>query len=220
MPCVKTEKGYFGGKEFTMRVNVAGDGVFRINLPKWAHGALGVEKIEKDTLDAAIKEFKKQREKYLGMLSSQKKVIRYMFKIQDKTARYGGGKGERDQLQFGVGKGIQFGIANLFETTHYSADGKVLRKEYDHHSSRDIDAEKIEQPYPEGYNYSQFGAMASARSHECNVVEWTQEREDWFMALCMCLDGLIGKLKSLDENQDLLLEAVKSQLLIGGPSAK
>ena len=217
MPCVKTEKGYFGGQEFTMRVNVGKDGMIRIKLPEGAHGALGMEKVEKDTLHAAIEEFKKQKKKYSGMLTSQKMVIRYTFRLQDKTDRYSCDNTERDDISFGIGKGIQFGIANLYETTHYNSDGEVCRKEYDYRAGDDID-EDIEQPYPDGYDYATHGAMAEARSHECNVVDWTEEREAWFMNLCKLMDGLIGKLKTLDENQDLLLEAVNSQLLLGGPS--
>jgi len=130
-------------------------------------------------------------------------VIRYVFEINDKTHRYSG-QDERDDLTFGVGKGVQFGVANMIETAHADADGKILRQSY---------TEDNKQPYAPGYQYSRFRGMESTID-DIQTIEWSQEREDWFVALCRAMDVLIEKLKTLDEDQQLLLTAVESGSLL------
>jgi len=202
MATVKSEKTYFGGKAFTMRVNVASDGIFRIKLPVHAIEALSVDVIEKATLTEAVKEFERLSRNYANMLTVDRKVIRYCFRLQDKTHRHVPKEGERDDIGFGIGKGLQFGVVNMIETAHKDSDGDVKRRSY---------KPATDDPYPAGYGYGQFDSIGSCEAH---TVDWTIEREAWFLGFCDALDTLIAKTKELDEDKSKLLEAVDNQLLL------
>ena len=201
MPTVKTQSTRFGGKPFRMRVTVLKDGVFRIRLPEWSHEALGQEVIEEKTLDKAEREFEAVRGRFGEMLRATRKVIRYRFFIQDKTQRYCGPEDERSDIGFGIGKGVQLGVGNYTETAHADADGKILRYSYEDDDGK--------QPYPQGYQYGDFDCLTADRV-EAQTIDWTAEREAWFVALCGGLDSLIAKLKSLDEDKTRFLEAVSN----------
>lgn len=206
MPVVKTESTYFGGKPFRMRVNIAADGKFKIRLPDYSHEALGETHVESKTMHKAIEEFERLGKVYAKMLQQERKVIRYVFRIQEQERKYGERDHIRSDISFGVGKGVQFGVANLIETTHCDADGEVQRHSYEYPND--------DQPYPLGYNFGDFDSMRTFK--ESHTVEWTEERECWFMSLCQALDSLIGKIKKLDESESVLLQAVAKQVLFSG----
>ncbi len=213
MAVIKTAATYFGGKQYQMRATVRADGTFRIGLPAFARDALGKDCVESDTLDKVIRAFNVERQTYAEMLQSERRVIRYVFQIQERSQRYGGD--ERDDISFGVGKAVQLGVANLYETAHADVEGKILRRSYEYQPRDGVDDPMESQPYPGGFNYGQFDSMESLRDDECHTIEWTQEREDWFVVLCRAIESLIDKLKTLDEDEAKLLKAVNDRLLLG-----
>ena len=203
MASVRTETTIFGDR-FVARFNVDKNGVFSVKLPDWSHAALGKSEIKGKTLSEVEKLFQSERERYAKIRQSTSEVILYKFELQDKTGAWNGDKDERDDMSFGIGKGIQFAVCNALETQHYGVDGELVRRSY----KTDPD-----QPYPLGYDYGKFGSLVE-RNLGFQVMEWTQDREDWFLNLCKAMDGLISKIKTLDEQQVLLLSAIQDRKLL------
>lgn len=199
MPVATTQKTVFGGKEFTMRVNVNKHGTFTIRLPVYSHRALGVELVESNTLPGAVKKFEEQRSLYGKTLRSRRRVIRYSFLLQDKSSRYGPENGERNDLHFGIGKGLQFAVANCTETTYKDPEGKELRRSYD--GDKD-------QPYGAAYCFGNFDGIEDTRKG-IKTIGWSEERQAWFLSFCAAFDALIDRVKLLDENQGQLIRLME-----------
>lgn len=205
MPVVKTWTTYFGGHETKVRVYCNTKGMFTIKLPPAAKETLGVEKIVEETMDKAIREFESVRQQVADSLKTERKVIRYQFLLQEKHGRYHQGD-QRDDIGFGIGKGIQFAVTNLVEVTSRKSTGEESHKTYRYEWS---DEREVESPYPEAYRYGCFDDLSDT-DHSVQTIEWTEERERWFLSLCAAMDSLIANIKALDENPQLLLQAVQS----------
>jgi hypothetical protein len=204
MAIVKTWKTYFGGEPFTVRVNVLKSGWFRIQLPGAAHEALGLTYVEADTMVKAMEAFEKQKNRYAGLLQSERRVIRYIFTIQNRKTRYDPDNLGRNDMHFGIGTGLRLGVANAMETMHKSSSGDERRRSYK------LD---YEQPYPDTYRYASHGGLAT--EEDCHTIDWTPEREAWFLKFCAALDSLIAQVRALDEDEGKLLEAVSNRLMLG-----
>jgi hypothetical protein len=198
MPIVRTETTLFG-ERFVAIFKVDKDGLFSIKLPAWSHAALGKSSVSGRTLADVERLFNLERDRYAKLRQTSSKVILYNFELQDKTGKYNGAKDERSDMGFGVGKGLQFAICNALETQHFGVSGEIERRSY---------KEATDQPYPLGYNYGQFGCLI-ARHESCQVMDWTQDRENWFLHLCRAMGGLIARIKAIDEQQSLLLSAIR-----------
>lgn len=218
MATVKIESTFFGSKPFKLRVNVDKHGIFRIKLPDWSHGALGELQIEATTLDEAVREFRRLQDAYAKLLQEKRKVIRYVFQLQEKTGVYDRDKTERNDISFGIGKGFQFGVANVWEIIHRDADGKEISRTYEYCCDTDDETsdkkQRSEQPYPAGFSFGSFQDM-TAFDIGARVIEWSPEREEWFVALCKAINTLIKQMKTLDDDQAELLERVASRKALG-----
>lgn len=207
MAVVKTFGDYFGRVEHRFRIKVNAEGEFSIALPKHSHAALGQEEVRAGDMTSLMVQFREVKEKYADMLVTERKVIRYVFRLQDVSRETKYDETKRKDISFGVGAGLQLGVANLVERTHIAADGSDPNIEYEWAWQN---GDPVDSPYPSSFNYGDFDSMSSSRLSGARVVEWTQEREDWFMSLCLAMDQLILRLRTLDEAPELLLEAAET----------
>lgn len=205
MPVATTQKTVFGGETFTMKVNVNKHGMFTIKLPEYSHKALGMESVKSDTLPGAVRKFEEQRALYGKMLQSRRRVIRYSFLLQDKSSRFGCENGERNDLHFGIGKGLQFAVANCMEIVHKDHSDKELRRSY---------VSDKKQPYGTAYCFGNFDGIEDTRIG-IKTIEWSEKHQGWFLSLCMAFDALIDWVKLLDENQGQLLNLIKHSSVTG-----
>lgn len=216
MASIKTHATLFGRQRTVMKITVDKRGVFHAKIPTWATAALGIDEVTAKTMEACEDAWIYQRVVFEQTLQKERKVIRYAFRIQDKEDRYCDPDG-RDDLSFGVGKGVQIAVANCIETIYFNAEGEECRRSYrwaNEEVEDESDMPRDVQPYPIGYQFANFEGLTSASLSHAQTIEWTPEREAWFVALCGAMDGLIAKMRELGENPKTLLEEVASGRLL------
>jgi hypothetical protein len=201
MPQVMQYQTRFGGKPYLMRVRVGKDGVFRSAIPEWAVAALGISEVTAPTLEECQSEWKALWRQYNQMLTTERKVIRYQFILQDREEMYTD-PDSRDDMSFGCGKGVQIGVGNCWEMVHRDANGQELNRSY---SWKNAAGEECRQPYGKAYQFAHF--CSSGVLDRGKTLEWTQQREDWFVSVCRLMDVLVARLRQLDENEEALLTA-------------
>lgn len=156
------------------------------------------EAVLRETLRCAIETAKEK-------LKSKRKVIIFIISA---SAELGMNKTGPGQFQ-----GYKKGISDSIGFTGYGSNGAVLSVEYQ--TLFEI-SDGVKKEYYKINDNDSIGFRANFSSHQSTIIDWTQEREDFFRSIYKSMSGLLLKLSGFFFSRDIdtVLKAIDSKQLI------
>lgn len=183
MPVISTEGIYFMGQSFRRVVRVLADGYFHIRLPHAVQNHYDIKEVREKTLDEAMREWKRICGEYQDSVTTSRKVIIYEIQGDNHFAH-----------------GCQISLAaqvfNEFKVVSPSCDIRYRYEKVDH-----------EEDLPIQIRYGGLKPRPGDQETEC-ILEWSQERHDFFVGLAVAMEGLKKKLMLLGNDREILEAAI------------
>jgi len=199
--------------EFVMKINYTTKrGCFYTKLPEELHGSIGKE-VTGETESETRQRFFDALKEYKEADVTEEKVIIYKIEM---TASIDNGKDwkhpdyevvyKEDDLSFVEGIGI-----SLF------CDVKI-RKEYNTSKFLETEYFETEHTIPQSVTRCD-GHFRIKIDKECNVIPWTQEREEFFRRTALALEKMVLNIDKFFSEQDKFLQLVDSgKFLLESPN--
>ncbi|MCK4759953.1 MAG: hypothetical protein KAT69_07870 [Candidatus Aminicenantes bacterium] len=207
MAIISKETIYISGEKFIKATKVSSRGKFSIDLPESFIDAFGVKNVSGDSLSSVNKQFGEFCHKFKDAKKTTKKVIAYQLQAECDSLDL-----NADGISFLDGLGLAVSAVLLTETTTETANGM---KSYSYDPiTLDIDDNDFE------YNYHPLGRSLFDRSiypHRTeskkaeNIMEWTQEREDFFIDLGKAMKKLIQQCDQIMSGNDSITKFIASK---------
>ena len=224
MAIIKNEQVGSCGIMVKRAIRCSGSGRFSINLPEHLRGVDGTEQVHGGTLSEVLAEWKKLETLYDASTTTTRKVILYNFKF---SAWVEGGSSDpgsvdwredhavdnegnvcfidADDITFAVGTGLMVNACVYTEITQ-NIPGDKPRIKY----KKVGDDEQLPSKMSDGED-----DIRERSIDELTVIDWTQNRHDFFTRLNDALNALIWKLHDFTDQQTLL-EFIDAGRLITG----
>lgn len=199
MAVISKQKVSFAGKPFLRVIKVDAKGEFSMDLPPALIERLQLQRsyVTAPSKEQVLKAYKDKCQEYHTAQTSTRKVILYSsefsgYIVDQKTEQVLLNK----HSHYGKGLSLDVGVGVYTETKVVNATGTA---------SYDYTWVKSSIPYsvalrrvPTRMDPENF------RSDDPHLLEWTQQREDFFASLARLLEALILKLHDMGEKREIL----------------
>ena len=208
MAVVRTRTLRFNGREYRQVTRVNRDGLFRIKYPEELVKLLGEPDEAVATTQKEVDQIWGARAKeFTEAQTTRRKVIVYRVQImarlwtEEKLL-------DRDDISFGHGLGVLL-WADVFEEIEVKL---AMGSRYTYERIRDNNLpSSVRHP---GKFDLQLGSLGKKES---NVMEWTEEREEFFCKVGELMEGLAIKLDDMTKDPELFAVFAQEQKpLLGG----
>lgn len=190
--------------DFFLVVNVSPKGIFSAKLPQRVTEILGYDKVTSDTNEDVLRKFTEAIEEYKSARTTTRKVIAYDFNCAAKEFTANDGTDhEYHEMGFVEGLGLSVWAVVCEESVRTMGDDK---QRYDY--------EELPSSIPDVLR-PQARNVNSHREQAEHIIDWTQDREDFFVRLAGIMQEMIARLKSF-EKPDKLIERIDSGRLLEG----
>ena len=181
MPVVSRVTNYPFGEKFTEEIRVDAKGTFSIKLPSQAVSVLGYDEIKAPTLNQLKWDYRDTIDKVKAAATSKRKVILYSVRLHMSVVRDGKCVFAEKQISFAEGVAVQFQVGVYDEYTQV-IDGKTKYR-----------YENLKVDFPAGAAHGAFelgyrGCPRDKRPE--SILEWTQEREDFFRRCAASMEAV------------------------------
>lgn len=212
MPVVNREDAWFGGVMYKRVIKVNSSGMFSCEIPGKAANELGISStLSAKTRTELIDQFTKLNAKHKQLNTTTRKVIAYQFNavatIVDSKERI---IFAADDMSFAKGQALGLAVGVFDELTTKSVDG-----------DSNVRMIRITSSIPEEF-YPEDQSLRSG-AEDMSVMEWTAEKEKFFLTVCNALHDLILKLNNLTHDPQRLEGFIRSGAwakMLEGPRAK
>lgn len=192
MPRISREKYYFDGEEIYKTINVNSKGVFSMTLPAKVVDllALHTDKVMHDTKDGVEKIWKEYLQEYKDAKTVERKVILFeieancSFKVDDEWF-------QKDDISFSKGLTLSIQAGVYTEVV-------VTRAADKHYLYRAIKSEIPQDVLPPHKNVNYGG-----RETKYHVIDWTEQREEFFTQLGLSLQNMIWNINSFMSSPEI-----------------
>lgn len=187
MPVVKTEKFSFDGDEYIRKVYCDKDGDFSIKLPETVIEFTGKEKVYGKTMLEVFSNWDETIDKYKKSNTKQRKVIVYSIKTND-------------EISFAKGMAIQVWAGVYIEHKTHIPDQDP------HIKYKDVGTKEN---FP--WDIRSGRRFGISRMDGREIIDWTQERHDFFIMLYDAMESLVNKIDIL-KKKDKIINAIDCNL--------
>lgn len=203
MAKIATETFNRAGIIFKLDVHVSADGTFKIALPEEVAKFSDVSKVEARTKNEVWSKAVDRIVAFLDSRTETRKVILFQSNISASIyaydAEYPHGKAvlKRSDISFAECAMLGFNADVLIETKRTTKD----RVEYDY--------KRAESSIPDSCRFRHINYLNPNKlSERMHMLDWTQEREDFFANLCISFENLILKIDGLTKDKDVFASLV------------
>jgi len=206
---VKTETVYFhrdtGNSQFVKIIYVDNQGVFYAKLPPEVASGLGCAvEVSADKLDVLDRLYQAKLDAMVETRRKTRKVIVYEFNFEDGYRRAGGAG---MSFVHGLAINVQAAVFNEIET-----EIPQKKSNYEYVFQRESKLGRIQGQNP--------GELIHGHGKQESVLDWTPEREAFFVKMQDALLGLIQNMKAtLRSPENLILFIEKNIALLPPPSS-
>lgn len=211
MPVISRTTENLNGVPWKKVVKVDSGGTFEINVPEAVTKAFGTTTVSGSTFEAAQRALNELIERFKAANTRVRRVIIHSVKAKahifepDRSALHG----ERfvfrtDEISFtdGIALSIEVGV---YDETTVEANG---------HTSISYEYVKSKLPVQVAQRY-----VVQHHREPRAVIEWTQEREDFFVRVVRAMEWLVLEMQKLKDPESLQLIIERGQFLLPAASS-